>query len=94
MDGSSSSGLSSWFNITKTKLALMSSLIGVGTIVGYFTKNYLESGRFVLWKTSVQDVRKSSGTLGAVEPKVIGGRRNVVIKTDKDAEGEITRKVC
>lgn len=91
MEGSSSGP--SWFDVTKTKLALMSSLLGVGTII-YITKNYLESGRFVPWSTSsTSTISKSCSSSSSMQPKVIGGKRNVVIKTDKDAEGGITRKV-
>ena len=69
-----SGGISSLIQTTKTKLLVLSSLLGVGTII-YFTKNYLQQGQFIPG-SPISATKKSSLKH---QPTVIGGKRTVVI---------------
>ena len=65
-------GLSVMFQSAKTKLIVLSSLLGVGSII-YFTKNYIQYGSFLGGKQSAKT-------------KIFGGKK-VVIKQNINNEG-------
>ena len=76
ISSSTSGGISSLIQTTKTKLMVLSSLLGVGAII-YFTRNYLKQGQFIpSWSTAKKQHSK--------HPTVIGGKRTVVIKEDEE----------
>ena len=87
MDGSGGS-FSSLIETTKTKLLVLSSLLGVGAIY-YMTKNYLQNGKFFpSWYENEQLVEGSN----EIEPlkrraTVIGGKGHIVIKEEVDPSG-------
>lgn len=79
---------------TKTKLLVLSSLLGVGAIY-YMTKNYLQNGRF--FPSWYEEERAVTEGASSVEPTkkrgtVIGGKGHIVIKEDIDSSG-VTRPV-
>jgi len=87
MDGAGS--FSYLIETTKTKLLVLSSLLGVGAIY-YMTKNYLQNGKF--FPSWYEDERSLEGPSSSVEPvkkrgTVIGGKGHIVIKEDTDATG-------
>jgi len=88
MDGSGGS-FSSLIETTKTKLLVLSSLLGVGAIY-YMTKNYLQNGNFFpSWYENEQMVE---GSKEVVEPlkrraTVIGGKGHIIIKEEIDSSG-------
>lgn len=74
---------------TKTKLLVLSSLLGVGAIY-YMTKNYLQNGRF--FPSWYEEERAVTEGASSVEPTkkrgtVIGGKGHIVIKEDIDSSG-------
>lgn len=85
MEGASG-GFSAILETTKTKLLVLSSLLGVGAIF-YMTKNYLQQGQFFpSWygpssASSPTDSSKKKMT-------VIGGKGPVVIKDNLDTHGK------
>lgn len=87
MDGAGS--FSYLIETTKTKLLVLSSLLGVGAIY-YMTKNYLQNGKF--FPSWYENERSLEGPSLSVEPvkkrgTVIGGKGHIVIKEDTDATG-------
>lgn len=81
---SGGSGITSLLQTTKTKLLVLSSLLGVSAII-YFTKNYLEKGKFLpTWSSSTDTSKKS---ILKRQPTIVGGQRHVVIKDDDRSSG-------
>jgi len=77
--GGGGGGISSIIQSTKTKLLVLSSLLGVGAIY-YFTRNYLRNGQLIpSWTSETTQTSK----IKSKQPKVIGGlKRAVSIKED------------
>ena len=73
---------------TKSKLLVLSSLLGVGAIY-YLTKNYLQNGKF--FPSWYEDERSLEGSSSGQSIKkrgtVIGGKGHIVIKEDIDSSG-------
>jgi len=80
MEGAGGGG--TWFDVTKTKLFVLSSMLGIGAII-YLTKNYIERGHFIPQSSSSQTLVKKNNSK---KPKVVGGKYNVVIKDDVDTK--------
>ena len=88
MEGASG-GFSAIFETTKTKLLVLSSLLGVGAIY-YMTKNYLQQGYFFpSWYSSGTDLESSKNK----KMTVIGGKGPVVIKENLDTKGRQCKRV-
>lgn len=77
--GGGGGGISSIIQSTKTKLLVLSSLLGVGAIY-YFTRNYLRNGQLIpSWTSETTQTSK----IKSKQPKLIGGlKRAVSIKED------------
>ena len=84
MEGASG-GFSSILETTKTKLLVLSSLLGVGAIY-YMTKNYIQQGSFFpsWYATNDTDAGK---VVTKRKMTVIGGKGPVVIKEETDKDG-------
>lgn len=88
MDGTGGGSFSYLLETTKSKLLVLSSLLGVGVIY-YMTKNYLQNGRF--FPSWYEVDRQVEGELEPPPKKrgtVIGGKGHIVIKEEIDSGGE------
>ena len=74
-----SGGISSLFQSTKTKLLVLSSLLGVGAIY-YMTRNYLRKGYLLPSWRAQKSIDQKDGSYK--HPRVIGGKRAVSIRED------------
>lgn len=82
-------GGASWFDVTKTKLLVLSSMVGIGAII-YLTKNYIERGQFIPQTSSQTSLSKKTNKK---RPKVVGGKYSVSIKDDFDTKSISSRSV-
>uniref|UniRef100_A0A7M5WY72 Mitoguardin n=2 Tax=Clytia hemisphaerica TaxID=252671 RepID=A0A7M5WY72_9CNID len=89
MDGTGGGSFSYLLETTKSKLLVLSSLLGVGAIY-YMTKNYLQNGRF--FPSWYEVDRQVEGELEPPPKKrgtVIGGKGHIVIKEEIDSGGSL-----
>lgn len=85
MDGASA-GISSLIESTKSKLLVLSSLLGVGAIY-YMTKNYLQNGRFFpSWYDTGGALENSLQVDSKKQMTVIGGKGHIIIKEEIDSK--------